>query len=42
MLRELTIKEVESILSKDSNVYGIDSIGSHVYKIQDLKELLDL
>ena len=33
MLKELTVKEVEAILSKDNNVYGIDSIGDHVYKI---------
>ena len=36
MLKELTVKEVEAILSKDNNVYGIDSIGDHVYKIPDL------
>lgn len=36
MLKELTVKEVEAILSKDSNAYGIDSIGDHVYKIPDL------
>ena len=36
MLKELTVKEVEAILSKDSNVYGIDSVGDHVYKIPDL------
>lgn len=36
MLKELTVKEVESILSKDSNVYGIDSVSDHVYKIPDL------
>lgn len=36
MLKELTVKEVESILSKDNNVYGIDNIGGHVYKIPDL------
>ena len=29
MLKELTVKEVEAILSKDNNVYGIDSIGDH-------------
>ena len=33
MLKELTVKEVEAILSKDNNAYGIDSIGDHVYKI---------
>lgn len=26
MLKELTVKEVETILSKDNNVYGIDNI----------------
>ena len=26
MLKELTVKEVEAILSKDNNAYGIDSI----------------
>jgi hypothetical protein len=36
MLKELTIKEVEAILSKENNVYGIDSIGDHVYKIPNL------
>ena len=36
MLKELTVKEVEAILSKDNNVYGIDSIGAHVYKIPGL------
>ena len=36
MLKELTVKEVESILSKDNNVYGIDNIDGHVYKIPDL------
>ena len=36
MLKELTVKEVESILSKDNNVYGIHSIGDHMYKIPDL------
>lgn len=36
MLKELTIKEVEVILSKENNVYGIDSIGDHVYRIPDL------
>lgn len=36
MLKELTVKEVETVLSKDSNVYGIDSVGDHVYKIPDL------
>lgn len=36
MLKELTVKEVEAILSKDNNVYGIDSIGDHVYKIPGL------
>lgn len=36
MLKELTVKEVETILSKDNNVYGIHSIGDHVYKIPDL------
>lgn len=36
MLKELTIKEVEAILSKEDNVYGIDSIGDHVYKIPGL------
>lgn len=36
MLKELTVKEVEAILSKDNNVYGIHSIGDHVYKIPDL------
>ena len=25
MLKELTVKEVEAILSKDNNVYGIDT-----------------
>lgn len=34
MLKELTVKEVESILSKDNNVYGIDNIGGHVTKYQ--------
>lgn len=36
MLKELTIKEVEAILSKENNVYGIDSIGDHIYRIPDL------
>lgn len=36
MLKELTVKEVETVLSKDNNVYGIHSIGDHVYKIPDL------
>lgn len=36
MLKELTVKEVEVILSKENNVYGIDSIGDHVYKIPNL------
>lgn len=36
MLKELTVKEVEAILSKDNNVYGIHSIGDHMYKILDL------
>ena len=36
MLKELTVKEVETIISKDNNVYGIHSIGDHVYKIPDL------
>lgn len=36
MLKELTVKEVESILSKDNNVYFIHSIGDHMYKIPDL------
>lgn len=36
MLKELTVKEVEAILSKDNNVYGIHSIGDHMYKIPDL------
>lgn len=36
MLKELTVKEVETILSKDNNVYGIHSIGDHVYKIPNL------
>ena len=41
MLKELTVKEVEAILSKNNNAYGIDSngidsIGDHVYKIPDL------
>lgn len=36
MLKELTIKEVEAILSKENNVYGIDSIGDHIYKIPNL------
>lgn len=36
MLKELTVKEVETILSKDNNVYGIHSVGDHVYKIPDL------
>lgn len=36
MLKELTVKEVESILSKDNNVYGVHSIGDHMYKIPDL------
>lgn len=36
MLKELTVKEVEAILSKDNNAYGIDSIGDHVYKIPGL------
>lgn len=36
MLKELTVKEVETILSKDNNVYGIHSIGDHMYKIPDL------
>lgn len=36
MLKELTVKEVEAILSKDNNVYGIHNIGDHVYKIPGL------
>lgn len=36
MLKELTVKEVEAILSKDNNAYGIHSIGDHVYKIPGL------
>jgi hypothetical protein len=36
MLKELTVKEAETILSKDNNVYGIHSIGDHMYKIPDL------
>lgn len=36
MLKELTVKEIETILSKENNVYGIDSIGDHVYKIPNL------
>lgn len=36
MLKELTVKEVETILNKDNNVYGIHSIGDHMYKIPDL------
>lgn len=36
MLKELTVKEVETILSKDNNVYGIHSVGDHMYKIPDL------
>lgn len=36
MLKELTVKEVETILSKDNNVYGTHSIGDHMYKIPDL------
>ena len=36
MLKELKVKEVETILSKDNNVYGIHSIGDHVYKIPGL------
>lgn len=36
MLKELTVKEVELILSKDNNVYGVDSIGDHVYRIPNL------
>ena len=36
MLKELTVKEVETILSKDNNVYGIHSIGDHMYKIPGL------
>ena len=36
MLKELTVKEVETILSKDNNLYGIHSIGDHMYKIQYL------
>ena len=36
MLKELTVKEVETILSKDNNVYGIHSIGDHMYKIPDI------
>lgn len=36
MLKELTVKEVEAILSKENNVYGIDSIGDHIYKIPNL------
>ena len=27
MLKELTVKEVEAILSKDNNVYGIPGLG---------------
>lgn len=33
MLKELTVKEVETILSKDNNVCGIHSVGDHVYKM---------
>ena len=36
MLKELTVKEAETILSKDNNVYGIHSIGDHMYKIPGL------
>lgn len=36
MLKELIIKEVEAILSKENNVYGIHNIGDHVYKIPGL------
>lgn len=36
MLKELTVKEAETTLSKDNNVYGIHSIGDHMYKIPDL------
>lgn len=36
MLKELTVKEIEAILSKENNVYGIDSIGDHIYKIPNL------
>lgn len=36
MLKELTVKEVETIISKDNNVYGIHNIGDHVYKIPGL------
>ena len=36
MLKELTVKEVETILSKDNNVYGIHNVGDHVYKIPGL------
>lgn len=36
MLKELTVKEAETILSKDNNVYGIHSIGDHMCKIPDL------
>lgn len=36
MLKELTVEEVETILSKDNNVYGIHNIGDHMYKIPDL------
>ncbi len=36
MLKKLTVKEAETILSKDNNVYGIHSIGDHMYKIPDL------
>lgn len=36
MLKELTVKEVETVLSKDNNVYGIHSIGDYMYKIPDL------
>ena len=36
MLKELTVKEVETILSKDNNVFGIHNIGDHVYKIPGL------
>lgn len=36
MLKLLTVKEVESILSNENNQYGIENIGNKVYKIPGL------
>lgn len=33
MLKELTVKEVEAILSKDNNAYGIDRYYSCFFRL---------